>query len=216
MRCGHIILPYRHLVRTSHHSNVRAYAHNRARRSHDDIRANTHEVMMSESLMSAALRYAQLGYAVFPCAPGRKVPMVTNGRNAATTDAQQIEAWWQAAPRANIGISTDDLIVIDIDGSDNGWPHDGELGAQLASAATSMTPRGGRHHVYRQPQGRRGVRVRADWQTQSILEDGVATFVLSPVFCPVVHTDGCLGASWICPVPSYQCLHHGWLICSTA
>lgn len=110
--------------------------------------------MMSESLMSAALRYAQLGYAVFPCAPGRKVPMVTNGRNAATTDVAQIEAWWQAAPRANIGISTDDLIVIDIDGSDNGWPHDGELGAQLASAATSMTPRGGRHHVYRQPEGK--------------------------------------------------------------
>ena len=108
---------------------------------------------MSESLMSAALRYAQLGYAVFPCAPGRKVPMVTNGRNAATTDAQQIEAWWAEQPRANIGIATDDLIVIDIDGSDNGWPHEPELGAQLASAATSMTPRGGRHHVYRQPDG---------------------------------------------------------------
>ena len=109
---------------------------------------------MSESLMSAALRYAQLGYAVFPCAPGRKVPMITGGRNAATTDAAQIEAWWSAEPRANIGIATDDLIVIDIDGSDNGWPHDQELGAQLASAATSMTPRGGRHHVYRQPDGR--------------------------------------------------------------
>lgn len=109
---------------------------------------------MSESLMSAALRYAQLGYAVFPCAPGRKVPMVTGGRNAATTDAAQIEAWWAEQPRANIGIATDDLIVIDIDGSDNGWPHDQELGAQLASAATSMTPRGGRHHVYRQPEGK--------------------------------------------------------------
>ncbi len=60
-----------------------------------------------------------------------------------------------------------------------------------------------------------GVRVLAGLQTQSILEDGVATSALSLVFCPVVHTDGCLGASWICPGPNYQCLHHGWLICST-
>ena len=110
--------------------------------------------MDENDLLDAALDYARLGYPVFPCVPGRKVPLTANGRNAATTDENQIKAWWAAVPRANIGLITDGLVVIDIDGADNPWPTDPDAGADLANAPTSVTPRGGRHHVYLQPDGK--------------------------------------------------------------
>ena len=71
------------------------------------------------TLLENALRYAELGYAVFPCAPGRKTPLTRHGFQEATTDANQIERWWQQHPAANIAIATQGLVVIDIDGRDS-------------------------------------------------------------------------------------------------
>ena len=76
---------------------------------------------MSESmttLLQAALRYAELGYPVFPCVPGGKAPATAHGFLDATTDAGQIEAWWTARPDANIGMPTAGLLVVDVDGPD--------------------------------------------------------------------------------------------------
>lgn len=73
---------------------------------------------MSE-LPAAALRFAELGYAVFPCAPGRKQPLTARGFLDATTDADQIEAWWTKYPEANVAIPTAGLVIIDVDGPDN-------------------------------------------------------------------------------------------------
>jgi len=90
--------------------------------------------MTAPSLLEAALQYAGRGWAVFPlhsvqdgrCTCGRdcgknagKHPRVKGGFKVATTDAHQIEAWWQQWPNANIGIATgalSGLVVIDIDG----------------------------------------------------------------------------------------------------
>lgn len=104
--------------------------------------------------MSVALRYAELGYPVFPCAPGGKVPMTPHGFKDATTDAAQIEAWWTERPDANIGISTAGLLVIDVDGADNPWPNDPDKAAELAVGPMSLTPNGGRHYIFRQPAGK--------------------------------------------------------------
>lgn len=109
---------------------------------------------MENSFLDAALAYAAQGYRVFPCRPGRKLPHTTHGRNDATTDEDQIRAWWEATPTANIGLVTDGLLVVDVDGGDNNWPTNPELAADLCNAPTSATPSGGRHHVYRQPAGR--------------------------------------------------------------
>ena len=109
---------------------------------------------MDEMLLDSALQYAAMGYRVFPCRPGRKLPNTTHGRNDATTDEAQIRAWWEACPTANIGLVTDGLLVVDVDGGDNDWPTNQELAAELCQAPTSVTPSGGRHHVYRQPEGR--------------------------------------------------------------
>ncbi len=102
-------------------------------------------------MLQAALRYAALGYPVFPCVPGGKVPATAHGFLDATTDAGQIEAWWTARPLANIGMPTAGLLVVDVDGADNPWP-----GADLdglGECSVSLTPRGGRHYIFRQPAG---------------------------------------------------------------
>ena len=106
-------------------------------------------------LLAAALRYAELGYRVFPCAPGGKAPLTKHGFHDASGDAEQIERWWTQHPSANIGIATEGLVVIDIDGGDNRWPgDDGERMLELAAGPMALTPRGGNHRVFRQPDGK--------------------------------------------------------------
>lgn len=101
-------------------------------------------------LLQAALEYAGLGYSVFPCACGDKVPLTPNGCLDATTDEDQIIEWWEQTKFANIGISTQGLLVVDIDGSDNEWLNNTEIMEILSSGAMSQTP-GGRHFIFRQP-----------------------------------------------------------------
>jgi hypothetical protein len=106
-------------------------------------------------LLNAALRYAELGYPVFPCAPGTKFPLTEHGFHDATVDRQAIESWWSEHPNANIGIATEGLIVIDIDGEKNPWlAGDRERIADLAAGPIAITPRGGSHRVFRQPLGK--------------------------------------------------------------
>jgi hypothetical protein len=121
------------------------------------------------SLLAAAIRYAELGYPVFPCAPGGKMPLTEHGFHDATTDAEQIERWWTQHPSANIGIPTAGLIVIDIDGPSNPWPGDPDRAHDLAAGPMSLTPNGGKHHIFRQPAGK-------NWRcTTSVLAPKVDT-----------------------------------------
>lgn len=104
------------------------------------------------NLLHAALAYADLGYPVFPCVPGRKEPLTKNGFHDATTNLDQIDAWWQRYPNANIAIATDGLLVIDIDGPENQWlAEDPDRATALAIGCVSATPRGGKHYYFRQP-----------------------------------------------------------------
>jgi len=106
-------------------------------------------------LLNTAIQYAELGYPVFPCVPGGKVPLTKRGFKDATTDTAQIEAWWQENPDANIGIPTEGLLVVDIDGADNPWLTDNpDRMTDLARGPLSLTPSGGRHHLFRQPPGK--------------------------------------------------------------
>jgi hypothetical protein len=103
-----------------------------------------------------AFQYASLGYKVFPCLPGSKKPMTEHGFHDATTDPEQIRAWWEKAPDANVAIATEGLLVIDKDGADNPWMRDQPDRLQsLEAAPRARTPRGGEHIVFRQPPGAR-------------------------------------------------------------
>jgi hypothetical protein len=72
--------------------------------------------------LAAALAYASAGIHVFPLAPRSKVPLIParnggRGLHDATTNDVIIRAWWDATPRANIGLRTGiGFDVIDLDG----------------------------------------------------------------------------------------------------
>lgn len=75
--------------------------------------------MAEMTLKEWALHYADLGLAVFPLRPQDKRPATENGCKAATTNKEQIAAWWDRRPGDNIGIATGSisggLVVIDLD-----------------------------------------------------------------------------------------------------
>jgi hypothetical protein len=104
------------------------------------------------------LHLAGLGYRVFPCVPGGKVPLaeaVPNGRNGATDDEETLLEWLGKYPTANWGLVTDDLLVVDIDGADNRWPEDqAKAESLLACGAMAITGRGGRHIFFRRDQAK--------------------------------------------------------------
>lgn len=107
-----------------------------------------------KTLLDAALGYAQFGYPVFPLAPNSKIPMAgSRGFLDATTDEAQIRKWWAANPKANIGIATAGLCVIDFDLHHGRTWFDAE-GVQAAVKSSPMrqdTPSGGVHVVFAQP-----------------------------------------------------------------
>ncbi|MFO0911481.1 MAG: bifunctional DNA primase/polymerase [Pirellulales bacterium] len=108
------------------------------------------------SMLEAALAYAEMGYPAFPCANQEDpAPLTEHGFKDAVTDLDQIERWWARHPHACIGLATAGLVVIDIDGPANPWLADRpDLRLQLMAAPTSLTPGGGRHHIFRQPADR--------------------------------------------------------------
>lgn len=109
------------------------------------------------SLKEAALKYAKLGYAVFPLKPKAKEPATSHGFYEASTDAGTIEAWWIKNPEYNIGIACGNgLAVIDIDQH----PEDGKFGldtlrnweknhGDLLPTWTVLTGTGGLHYWYK-------------------------------------------------------------------
>jgi len=118
-----------------------------------------------------ALAYARMGWAVFPLAPGTKIPIAgSGGFKDATSDINAVTAWWTVTPDANIGIATgkaSGFWVIDVD-MKKGKDGAASLKAFAAQhsgipAATRrvLTPSGG-FHLYIAYDDRTPVRNRAD------------------------------------------------------
>lgn len=100
--------------------------------------------------MVAAMHYAERGLPVFPCNPKNKAPLVDGGFRIATTDADQIKAWWTKWPSAMIGIPTgpaSGIDVLDLDVDDkkgkDGFAYIPDW--QTRSPIIVRTPRGGAH-----------------------------------------------------------------------
>ena len=55
-------------------------------------------------LHDAAIKYAELGYRVFPCAPGTKIPLTEHGFKDGTTDIAQECPAAHSASRRRLGI----------------------------------------------------------------------------------------------------------------
>jgi hypothetical protein len=108
-----------------------------------------------ETALVRALAYARHSWPVFPCRPGRKEPDTPHGFKDATTDAEQITAWWTAEPGRNVAIATGapgpDVLDVDVRPDGSGYPALRRLqraGLLEGSLAIVQTPGGGLHAYY--------------------------------------------------------------------
>jgi len=116
------------------------------------------------TLLDAALDYARMGWQVFPCHPtghepldGSKDAQDRGGFHLATTDHEQIHAWWRRWPEAAIGLRTGEtsgLFVVDVDPRNGGDISLEDLEADhgpLPETVESQTGGGGRHLLFAWP-----------------------------------------------------------------
>ena len=122
--------------------------------------------------LEAALEYAKAGLPVFPCfgivdrececggdvkcSPG-KHPRIGGGLQNATTDPEQIRAWWEKWPNSNIAITFDGtgLCALDIDrkADVDGYLWLEAFEDQIPSCPRQITPSGGMHLILKVPEG---------------------------------------------------------------
>ena len=108
------------------------------------------------ALASAAFRLTLRGLAVFPLAPGAKVPPAgSHGCHDATIDCDVARARWARTPTANIGAATgrkSGIWVLDVDPRHGGDMALAELEIEhgpLPLTIEASTPSGGRHLYWR-------------------------------------------------------------------
>ena len=138
------------------------------------------------TLIRSALSLAAQGVAVFPCCCRGKTPAVAGGLKAATTDRDQITAWWTENPTYNVAIATgavSGIFVVDADGPDA----ERKLHRlDLPATVTAMTARG-RHLYFKYPNT--PVRNTAGKIAPGIDTRGDGGYVLAP---PSIHPSGAL------------------------
>ena len=115
-------------------------------------------------MLNHALKYAGMGWPVFPLAPRSKVPIAgTNGFQDATTDEKLIGEWWRRWPEANIGLATGVAFTVididlkpdkDIDGHQSLKELEKIHGA-IPETITSLTGSGGTHYLFNPVKGMR-------------------------------------------------------------
>ena len=113
-------------------------------------------------LRDSALELAGRGWHVLPVQPGGKAPLgrlAPQGVDSASSCARRVDAWWTAAPTANVGVAcaASGLAVVDVDPRNGGDDrlHDLErtLGP-LPDTVRSLTGGGGLHVLLKHPGGR--------------------------------------------------------------
>ena len=108
---------------------------------------------MTNMLHEALWYAAAFRWAIFPIKPQSKEPATAHGFKDATTDPEQIAAWWSKTDY-NIGVDCgrSGLAVIDLDGPEGLAAWD-KLQASIAPrmCMVQITGSGGSHLIYRQP-----------------------------------------------------------------
>lgn len=113
---------------------------------------------MPSEILADALNYAEIGWRVFPCKPGTKVPhgeLAPHGCHSASTDADLLRAWWSRSPLSPVAIATGapgpDVVDFDVTAGKPGAISHRRLdaGRHLSRPCLIVaTPSGGRHFYY--------------------------------------------------------------------
>lgn len=105
--------------------------------------------------MNFAERACELAanFRVFPLWPGSKLPAIRDFPHQATQDVDQIMKWAARNSAFNVGISTENLLAVDVDnkGKKKGWDELLALeleGKSLPETFEQRTPTGGGHFLY--------------------------------------------------------------------
>lgn len=151
-----------------------------------DVLAALIRVDRSPSLSIAARSLAAAGVPVFPCVVEGKRPLTRRGFLDASSDPEQVTAWWSRTPDANIGIPTgtaSGAVVVDVDVH---GPQDGRAAYQRATDAGLVdgagllvrTPTGGAHVYFPAIPGRE----QRSWQaaTAGIDFRGDGGYIIAP------------------------------------
>ncbi|HTW87340.1 MAG TPA: bifunctional DNA primase/polymerase [Candidatus Binataceae bacterium] len=155
-------------------------------------------------LLEAALAYARLGLRVLPvhsviagkctcrrskCPSPGKHPRTDHGAKDSTRNERVISDWWRLWPEANIGMTLDQLIVIDVDGGD-AWALLQKLMKEhggLSEAPWQTTGRSnGMHIIYGVPAGL-SPQLRKSIAPQLEIRTGPHSYV---VMTPSLHASG--------------------------
>lgn len=137
-------------------------------------------------LSDAARSLASVGVPVFPCVPGEKRPLTRRGFHDATADLDQVSAWWDRWPSANIAIPTgpaSGIEVVDIDIGSTGsgfsaFERARREGLVPGWAALVRTPSGGLHVYFPADASRE----QPSWQAPKAHIDfrGTGGYILAP------------------------------------
>jgi hypothetical protein len=125
---------------------------------------------------------------VFPCLAEGKRPLTRRGFLDASSDPEQVAAWWSRTPDANIGIPTgaaSGVVVVDVDVH---GPHDGRAAFERATDAGLVdgagllvrTPTGGAHAYFPATPGRE----QRSWQAATRVSISGATAATSSLRPP--------------------------------
>ncbi|HEX8300994.1 phage/plasmid primase, P4 family [Sphingomonas sp.] len=155
-------------------------------------------------MSAAAADYAEQGIAVLPLRPRSKVPATSHGKKDATSDREQVAAWFTPDTNRNIGILTGErsrLLVLDIDprnGGDASFERFERTYGKLPATKRAITGGGGFHLFFRLPEGATGLSDRpnvADFKGLDVKCDGYV------VAAPSVHPDTGKAYAWEADVP---------------
>jgi hypothetical protein len=150
---------------------------------------------------ASALKYAALGWPVFPLAEGAKVPMKdSDGFKSASTSRAQIAAWQDCHPHCNIAAATgrpSGIFVVDFDpgsGADATVRKLNLQGKLFPETVEARSPRGGRHLYYRYDP--RATLTKAHSLGQGIDTRGDGGYIVLP---PSWWRDVQAGYRWVTP-----------------
>lgn len=113
--------------------------------------------MIGTPFADAAWDLATIGLPVMALRGGTKLPLSGgHGCHDATRDLDEVQRLARRFPRANIGIATGRMTVVDIDPRSGGFETQARLeqeGRVLPDGPVSKTANGGRHHLFATPDG---------------------------------------------------------------